>query len=75
MIDGRTYEGEVFSKSTIEKIKIPSTLKIIEEGTFSECENLKEIEFSEGLEKIGLLAFKKIAIENVIFPASLRTIA
>lgn len=33
------------------------------------------MEFSEGLEKIGLFAFYATDLENVTLPASLRTIA
>ena len=36
---------------------------------------MKTVELPEGLEKIGLEAFMESGLENVEFPASLRTIA
>ena len=36
-IDGVTYAGGVFGESTIENIKLPSTLKRIEAGMFQGC--------------------------------------
>ena len=38
-------------------VRIPPTLKTIEARTFCKCKSLKYVEFSEGLEKIGIAAF------------------
>ena len=65
----------VFFESGIEEIRLPSTLKTLEALTFCKCKNLKIVEFSEGLEKIGVMAFAKSGIENIVLPSSVRTIS
>ena len=55
--DEKELRGMVFAGSGIESIRIPSTLKVIEAVTFCGCMSLKSVEFSEGLEKIGVGAF------------------
>ena len=65
----------MFAESGIENIKIPSTLKTIEAGTFHGCKQLRNVEFSEGLEKIGAGAFFKSGIETVVLPSSVKTIS
>ena len=59
----------------MESIELPSTLKIIEVSTFSGCKNLKSVEFSEGLERIELGAFRESGLERVTLPRSLRVLA
>ena len=49
-------------------------MKIVEADAFYKCESLKNAEFSEGLETIGLFAFFGSGLESVKFPTSLRTI-
>ena len=46
-----------FSATNIESIKIPSSVKIIEEGAFRHCLNLKTVIIESGCEKIGNQAF------------------
>ena len=41
---------------------------------FYGCKNLKSVEFSEGLEKIGLFAFAGSGIERVVLPHSTKVI-
>ena len=69
-----TLLGIAFSDSGIEHVNIPSTLKVIATQTFFGCKSLKSVEFSEGLEEIGLSAFAYSGIEDVILPSSTRTI-
>ena len=47
---------------------------MIEDSTFYQCESLKSVEFSEGLEKIGTEAFAYSGIEDVVLPSSVRVI-
>ena len=47
---------------------------MIESATFADCENLKTIEFSEGLETIGVQAFRECGVESIVTPKSLKTI-
>ena len=70
----REFDGEVFFKSGIEHIRIPSSVKAIEICTFSLCDSLKTVEFSEGLEKICVGAFAGSAIEDIVLPSSVRAI-
>ena len=64
----------MFLQSGVQSINIPSTLKEITRCTFYECENLRNVGFSEGLEKIGNGAFYETVVESITFPGSLRTI-
>lgn len=59
----------------MKSVCLPPMLAVIEENTFYECENLRNITFPEALEKIGLFAFCKTHLEDVKFPASLREIS
>ena len=47
---------------------------MIEETTFTDCKNLRTVEFSEGLEVIGIQAFCGCGIESITTPKSLKTI-
>lgn len=58
--------------SVIKKLVIPSSIKSIESGAFYGCKNLKEIEFSEGLEAIYMSAFANTGVEIVELPNSLK---
>ena len=51
------------------------TLRRIEYSAFKDCKNLKNIEFPDALEYIGRHSFLETGLENVEFPASLRTVA
>ena len=41
---------------------------MIEVQTFFGCDNLKNVDFSEGFEKIGVMAFSESGIENIVLP-------
>ena len=73
-IQAEVVEGRVFSDTGIESIRLPSTLKVIEAHMFCNCNELKSVEFAEGLEKISLGAFQASGLENVVLPKSLKTI-
>ena len=60
--DGRMWCG-VFEESTLESVRLPTTLKRIEYSTFEDCKNLKSIEFPNKLEYIGKRCFKGSALE------------
>ena len=66
--------GIVFARSGIERIKISSTLKVIQAYTFLKCKNLKTVEFSEGLEKIGVAVFRESGVENIVLPVSTKIV-
>ena len=56
----------------LEKVTIPSTVKVVEYGTFKQCVSLKEVVLSEGVETICSNAFAEcVALEKVHQPYSL----
>ena len=68
----KSSEGTVFARSWLESIRIPSTLRAVEAGTFFHCVNLRRVELPEGLERIGAAAFQGSGVEEVVLPASVR---
>ena len=72
-LDDPLFPG-VFEGSALESIILSSTLKRIACSAFEDCKNLKNIEFPDGLESIGMRAFANCGLESVTFPASLRTL-
>lgn len=66
--------GSCFASSALESVKLPSTLKVLEDTTFAECKNLRAVEFSEGLETIGVQAFRGCGVASITTPNSLKTI-
>lgn len=58
----------------IERVVLPSTLTHIHNATFSNCYNLREINFPDSLVFIGDLAFEHCAIEEAVLPDSLKSI-
>lgn len=73
-ITGDEASGKVFMESGLESVRIPSTLKVIEQNTFADCEHLKTVDFAEGLEKIDVGAFRGSAVECVVLPTTMRTV-
>lgn len=65
---------KALSGSWLESVRLPPALKVIEEGTFTHCRNLKRVEFAEGLERIGAEAFAYSDIEDVVLLSSTRAI-
>ncbi len=73
-----------FQSQNIKKIKTPSTLKIIENGTFAHQgetvfgikSSLEEIILNEGLEIIGDFAFycPRATVQNLYLPSSLKSL-
>lgn len=70
----REISGSSFTRSGLESIRLPSTLKVVEDSTFVGCRDLRSIEFSEGLEEICLGAFLDSGLESVCLPKSLRVL-
>ena len=65
----------MFTETNLEKVQIPSTLRVLEVSTFAKCSNLKMVYFSEGLERIEIGVFLGSGLETVRFPKSLKTLA
>lgn len=64
-----------FLNSTIEEVTIPASVKVLRKGAFEQCEHLRVVHFSEGLEGIEKEAFRKCSrLNHVLLPASLRSL-
>ena len=57
VVGERIYQGLVFADSGVKSIRLPSTLKRVEIGTFYSCHRLERVEVSNGTEYIGSQCF------------------
>ena len=80
-----SYEGKVynvirigyaaFDQCNLTYVDIPSSIKTIGVGAFSNCTSLTSITLKEGLEHIEWNAFEDCrSLENITFPNSLKTV-
>ena len=65
--DYGTWYG-VFEESSIERVKLPTTLKRIEHNEFKNCKNLKNITLPNSLEYIGKQCFLGSGLTTVQIP-------
>lgn len=64
-----------FLRSNIKSVKFPDSLKKIENNAFFRCTDLTDIQFGNGLEYIGKIAFASCrGLEKIVLPDSLRVI-
>ena len=54
----------------LNRVQLPRSLKMIEEGCFNNCSSLKTISLSEGLTKIGSGAFENSGLTSVVIPST-----
>ena len=73
--DSNSIYSGVFEGSSLERVKLPTTLKKMEYSVFEDCRNLRRVRLPEGLEYVGKRCFSGTGLESVEFPPSLRTIA
>lgn len=67
--------SEAFFGSLIEKITVPSSVRIIDRKAFDRCLNLKEVIFEEGIESIGEYAFSyNNLLKEITLPKSLKEV-
>ena len=64
-------EDYAFTNSTITSVIIPGSVKEIGDEAFSDCHNLADVTFNEGLEKIGTEAFMNTSLSEISVPESL----
>jgi hypothetical protein len=68
--EGIEYIGtSVFSKTDIERVTFPQSLKGIGNFAFSECKHLSEIVIPSGVLFVGARAFEESGVKEVIIPA------
>lgn len=71
-------EREAFRYCEISSVKLPSTLRLISDNAFADCENLKTIDFGCGLTHIGSsvswYTFASSGLEKISFPRQVKSI-
>lgn len=71
-------EREAFRYCEISSVKLPSTLRLISDNAFADCENLKTIDFGCGLTHIGSsvswYTFASSGLEKISFPKQVKSI-
>lgn len=58
----------------IKKVIIPANIEKIDRRSFSNCKNLEEVDFSEGLKYIGYEAFAHTSLKSVKLPNGIKSI-
>lgn len=64
---------EAFRETRISKFIAPEALRIIEEGAFQGCRNLKLVVLNEGLETLEYI-FSECGVEELVLPSTLKNI-
>ena len=74
--DTVTVIGErVFNRNlNLKTVVMPDSVVEIEPYAFVDCENLREVTFSNNLQKIGQSAFQMCSLETIVYPASIQQI-
>lgn len=73
--EAHTYEGAFANCTKLTKVVIPGNVKEIGNGTFSGCRSLEEVVMEEGIETIGMAAFRETDIKNIVIPGNVKTIS
>lgn len=71
VINGVEYAGGAFDCSAVESVRLPSTLKRVEDNTFWNCKHLKNVEIPTGVECLGNCCFSQSGIEEITLPSTL----
>lgn len=80
VIDGKEYTvtsiyANGFASATnLKKVRLPETLKIINQSAFANCKSLKSITLP-GIERIGANAFASTGLEYLIIPETVNKVA
>lgn len=67
-----TGEDDIPSKIT--SVTIPSSVTVIGDYAFAECRSLTTVNFGNGVEKIGYLAFGRSGLKEIIVPSTVKYI-
>ena len=78
-IDGMTVvcigEGFMSEDEDLQKVTIPSSVRVIERYAFGECPNLMRVTFNDGLEKVEHDAFRdSYSLTQVVLPHTIKNI-
>ena len=68
IVDWEEVEGRVFAGSSVEPVRLPSTLKRIEAMMFQGCKCLKSIVIPNSVEYIGKNCFFESAVVKIRLP-------
>ena len=66
--------GLCFAESAVRSVRLPSTLRRLEVGTFKGCRCLRRVEVPEGVECLGERCFAGSRVEEVSLPGTLRAV-
>ena len=55
-------------------VVLPSTIRKIGSNAFQECSSLQAVEFNQGLESIGDMAFRSTSLKQVVLPDSVTSL-
>ena len=66
--------AQAVKKTKVKKVVIKKGITSIPDKAFFKCSNLKEVEISSTVKKIGCYSFSGTCIENVEVPAGVKTI-
>ena len=72
--EGEECEEGVFECSAIESVRLPSTLRRLEDQTFRSCKRLRSVEVPNGVECIGRACFQHSGVREITLPATLKCI-
>lgn len=67
-------ERTFYGFKALESVELPSTLKVLGDQAFANCEKLTEMNIPEGVETLGSAMFSCKAITKVILPKTLTSI-
>ena len=67
-------EGAFTGNLGIERVTLPDSVTVIDKKAFRGCRNLKKVDWSAGLERIGEGAFYGSGLTEVTLPDSVRTV-
>ena len=65
---------DCFSESDLQKITIPHSVSVIEDGAFNGCKYMTSVRMSNRVTEIGKDAFRETALSQLTLPETLKTI-
>ena len=70
------FDAVVFACRDVEKVTIPSSVRLIDSHALSKCDKMEEIEFGENscLMSVGVSAFSYSSIVEIVVPKSVKKI-